>query len=217
VQHRRSRIPPRRRGRVEPPTIKVGERALLEDVSLELAPGTIPRSSAAPQRQEHACRCAVPVDQVPTGTVFIDGNDVPTLPLASVRAQIGYAPQEAFCFLDDDRRQHRMGYGGGSAIPAAAPEGARERRRPDQGVDVSREAKVGGAPRRWGSNRDLAVMPEGLGTIVGERASRCRAAAPARRARSRACRAPRRSCSTTPLSSVRRRDGAQDPEEPAAA
>ena len=62
-----------------------------------------------------------------------------------------------------------MGYGGGTAIPAAR---ARELERLGAAagaVDLSDEPKVGAAAVAAGLTRDLAVMPEGLATIVGER------------------------------------------------
>jgi len=99
--------------------------------------------------------------------VFIDGNDVTTLPLASVRAQIGYAPQEAFLFSTTIADNIAMGYGGGSAIPAARQKELENVVGQTKAVDVSREPKVGGAAEAAGLDRDLAVMPEGLGTIVG--------------------------------------------------
>ena len=62
-----------------------------------------------------------------------------------------------------------MGYGGGTAIPAAR---ARELERAGAiaaAVDLSDEPRVTAAAVAAGLTRDLAVMPEGLGTIVGER------------------------------------------------
>jgi ATP-binding cassette subfamily B protein len=62
-----------------------------------------------------------------------------------------------------------MGYGGGTAIPAAR---ARELERAGAiaaAVDLSAEPKVTAAAMAAGLTRDLAVMPEGLATVVGER------------------------------------------------
>ena len=62
-----------------------------------------------------------------------------------------------------------MGYGGGTAIPAAR---ARELERAGAiaaAVDLSGEPRVHAAATSAGLTRDLAVMPEGLATIVGER------------------------------------------------
>ncbi|HEX3480009.1 MAG TPA: ATP-binding cassette domain-containing protein, partial [Kofleriaceae bacterium] len=62
-----------------------------------------------------------------------------------------------------------MGYGGGTAIPAAR---ARELERAGAiaaAVDLSGEPKVTAAATAAGLTRDLAVMPDRLATIVGER------------------------------------------------
>ncbi len=151
-------------------TIQIGERALLEHINLTLEPGTITaivgRTGAGKSTLVDAlCRLI----QVPAGTIFIDGRDVTTLPLDSLRAQVGYAPQEAFLFSTTIADNIAMGYGSGTAIPAAR---ARELERVlgmAAAADVSKEPRVTGAADAAGLSRDLAVMPEGLGTIVGER------------------------------------------------
>ena len=124
-------------------TFKVGDRTLLDDVSFTLAPGTVTavvgRTGAGKSTLVEAlCRLV----DVPAGSIFIDGHDITTIPLASLRAQVGYAPQEAFLFSTTIADNVAMGYGAGTAIPAA---------------------------RRAELERDLAAMPEGLATIVGER------------------------------------------------
>ncbi|MBL0213621.1 MAG: ABC transporter ATP-binding protein [Myxococcales bacterium] len=151
-------------------TIKFGDRTILEDIQLTLEPGTVTaivgRTGAGKSTLVDAlCRLI----DVPAGTVFIDGRDVTTLPLASLRAQIGYAPQEAFLFSTTIADNVAMGYGGGTAIPAAR---ARELERVigmAAAADLREEPKVKAAATAAGLARDLAAMPEGLGTIVGER------------------------------------------------
>jgi ATP-binding cassette subfamily B protein len=151
-------------------SIKIGERALLDDVSFELEPGTVTavvgRTGAGKSTLVDAlCRLI----DVPAGKVFIDGRDITELPLASLRAQIGYAPQEAFLFSTTIADNVAMGYGGGTAIPAAR---ARELERANAiaaAKDLRDEPKVTNAATAAGLARDLAAMPEGLGTIVGER------------------------------------------------
>ena len=151
-------------------TIKMGERTILDHVSLTLEPGTVTaivgRTGAGKSTLVDAlCRLI----DVPAGAVFIDGRDVTTLPLASLRAQIGYAPQEAFLFSTTIADNVAMGYGGGTAIPAAR---ARELERVigmAASQDLRAEPKVTAAATAAGLARDLQAMPEGLGTIVGER------------------------------------------------
>lgn len=151
-------------------TVKYGDRAVLEHIDLALEPGTVTAivgrtGSGKSTLVDALCRLI----QVPAGSVFVDGRDVTTVPLASLRAQIGYAPQEAFLFSTTIADNIAMGYGGGTAIPAArARELEREIGRA-AAADLSKEPRVIEAATAAGLVRDLAAMPDGLATIVGER------------------------------------------------
>jgi ATP-binding cassette subfamily B protein len=79
------------------------------------------------------------------GTVEIDGRDVRTIPLATLRRAIGYVPQDPFLFSRSVRDNIRFG----------APEA------PDEAV--RRVAAVAAL------DRDVAELPRGYDTIVGER------------------------------------------------
>src|SRR5204863_8276226 len=94
--------------------------------------------------------------QVPEGTVFLDGRDVTTLPLASARAQIGYAPQEAFLFSTTIADNIAMGYGGGSAVPAARAKELEKVIGAAAQADLSGEPRVHDAADSAGLARDLA-------------------------------------------------------------
>jgi ABC-type multidrug transport system fused ATPase/permease subunit len=83
---------------------------------------------------------------VPAGSIFIDGRDITELPLASLRAAIAYAPQTAFLF--SATVEDNVAYG--TTAPDAAP-------------------RVRVAVREAGLEADLAALPEGLATQVGER------------------------------------------------
>jgi ATP-binding cassette subfamily B multidrug efflux pump len=151
-------------------TVTVGERKLLEDIDLEMAPGTITAivgrtGSGKSTLVDALCRLI----QVPEGTVFVDGRDVTTLPLDTLRTQIGYAPQEAFLFSTTIADNIAMGYGGGSAIPAARARELETIGAAAEKKDLRDDPKVTAAAEGAGLDRDLAVMPEGLATIVGER------------------------------------------------
>jgi ATP-binding cassette, subfamily B, multidrug efflux pump len=151
-------------------SVRIGDRAILDRVSFELPPGSVTAivgrtGSGKSTLVEALCRLI----EVPTGAIFLDGRDVTAIPLASLRAQIGYAPQEAFLFSTTIADNIAMGYGGGTAIPAAR---ARELERAGAiaaAVDLSDEPRVTAAATSAGLTRDLVVMPDGLGTIVGER------------------------------------------------
>ncbi|HEY0190653.1 MAG TPA: ABC transporter ATP-binding protein [Kofleriaceae bacterium] len=151
-------------------SIQIGGRAILDHVSFELARGTVTAivgrtGSGKSTLVEALCRLTA----VPEGTIFIDGRDITSIPLASLRAQVGYAPQESFLFSTTIADNIAMGYGGGTAIPAAR---ARELERAGalaRAVDLSDDPKVNAAAVSAGLVRDLAIMPDGLSTIVGER------------------------------------------------
>ena len=81
----------------------------------------------------------------PEGTLFVGGEDLATVPVERIRAGIGFVPQEAFLFsrpLSDN-----VAFG----LPSADPETVRE------AVRVAR------------LDADLAALPQGLQTVVGER------------------------------------------------
>jgi ATP-binding cassette, subfamily B, multidrug efflux pump len=151
-------------------TFEIDKRKILDDLTFTLEPGTITAivgrtGSGKSTLVDALCRLI----DVPAGHIAIDGRDITDLPLQSLRDQIGYAPQEAFLFSTTIADNVAMGYGGGSAIPAA-------RARELEAIvgmaardDVKSEQRVVGAARAAGLERDLQAMPEGLATIVGER------------------------------------------------
>ena len=151
-------------------SIQIGTRPILDHISFELPPGSITAivgrtGSGKSTLVEALCRLIA----VPPGAIFLDGRDVTAIPLASLRRQLGYAPQEAFLFSTTIADNIAMGYGGGTAIPAAR---ARELERAGAAagaIDLSDEPRVTAAAVSAGLDRDLARMPEGLATIVGER------------------------------------------------
>jgi ATP-binding cassette subfamily B protein len=89
--------------------------------------------------------------------VFLDGRDVTSLPLADLRSAIGYAPQEAFLFSTTIADNIAFGFGAGATLARPGNEP------PPVGARVERAADAAGL------TRDLAALPDGYGTIVGER------------------------------------------------
>jgi ATP-binding cassette, subfamily B, multidrug efflux pump len=151
-------------------TITIGGRNLLEGINFELKPGTVTAivgrtGSGKSTLVEAMCRLIA----VPAGSVFIDGRDINELPLASLRSQVGYAPQEAFLFSTTIADNIAMGFGQGTAIPAARARELEAVGALAAAVDLSTDRRVIDAAKAAGLERDLAAMPDGLGTIVGER------------------------------------------------
>jgi ATP-binding cassette subfamily B protein len=81
---------------------------------------------------------------VDSGSVLIDGRDVRTLPLGWLRRTVGIVPQDPFLFSRSIR--DNVGFG------------------LENGTD-----RVDWAVRKAGLGRDVADMPAGLDTLVGER------------------------------------------------
>lgn len=78
----------------------------------------------------------------PPGTVFLDGHEIHTIPLRDLRAAVGYVPQEAFLFSRSLRENIALGG-------------------PEDGVEAAAEAA--------GLLPDVARLPAGWQTVVGER------------------------------------------------
>jgi len=80
-----------------------------------------------------------------SGRVLVDGRDVREVPLGSLRRTIGLVPQEPILFSNTMARN--IAFGRPDALPA----------------DIETAAQVAGL------ESDIAVMPDGLDTMVGER------------------------------------------------
>jgi len=79
------------------------------------------------------------------GRVLLDGRDIRELPLKALRKTIGMVPQEAMLFSDTIARNIAFGK---VATPIA---------------EIERDARIAGL------DGDIAMMPHGLETVVGER------------------------------------------------
>lgn len=134
--------------RVSHLSFKYGDRVVLDDVSFEMSAG---RSIAivGPTGSGKSTLAALLARLLPTpsGTVFIDGHDVCSLPAPGVRANIGYAQQDAFLFSTTVARN--IGF---------------SLERPD--VEQDRIAK---AAREAHVYDEILDLPEQFDTVVGER------------------------------------------------
>ena len=82
---------------------------------------------------------------VSSGSVFLDGRDVRTIPLAQLRRSIGFVPQDPFLFSTTVR--DNIAFGADDAADAA----------------VRRAAEIAGVAA------DIEAFPRGYDTVVGER------------------------------------------------
>lgn len=82
----------------------------------------------------------------PPGTILLDGQDVSALPPAQLRRQVSFVPQDGFLFSDTLRENIAFG----SVEPVD----------PDQIVVAARTA---------GLEEEVRGLPDGFGTLIGER------------------------------------------------
>nr|MBP9088954.1 ABC transporter ATP-binding protein [Kofleriaceae bacterium] len=139
--------------RTEHLTITVDGRALLSDVSIHLPSGSItalvgPTGGGKSTLVDAMMRLV----EVPAGSIIMNDRDITDLPLASLRGAIGYSPQDAFLFSMSIADNIAMGLGENS-----------------DGRDNATDPRVIAAADTAGLRTDLARMPDGLRTIVGER------------------------------------------------
>jgi ATP-binding cassette subfamily B protein len=132
-------------------TIEVDGRKLLDRVSFELpAGGTLAIVGPTGAGKTTLIDALVRMQEVAPGTVYIGGADVTQMPLQRLRALVGYAPQDAFLFSATVAENIGFGIAGaGGATP-----------------DRARVERAGNAA---GLAPDIAILPEGYDTLVGER------------------------------------------------
>jgi len=130
-------------------TIQVDGRRLLDEVSFALPAGaTLAIVGPTGAGKTTLVDALVRMQEVPPGQVFVGGRDVTQIPLRTLRAQVGYAPQDAFLFSATVGENIDFGRPGGG--------------------DIDR-ARIEAAAEAAGLLPDLAVLPEGYDTLVGER------------------------------------------------
>lgn len=126
------------------------DRRVLEDVSFEVEPGTLVAIVGKTGAGKSTLASLLPrLQPTPRGAVFLDGQDVCDLPLHAVRGTIGYAQQSAFLFSTTVGRN--------IAYCLSDLDSERTSYAVHQAADA---AQIGG---------EIAFLPDGYDTVVGER------------------------------------------------
>lgn len=140
-------------------SVEIDGRRVLHDVSFTLEPGT---TTAIVGRT--GCGKSTLVDallrlaEVPPGSLFLGKVDATTLPLAVLRRQIAYAPQDSFLFSASIADNIAFGDRSEEGRPRLF----------DAHGDEARRA-IRQAAEDAGLMRDLKELPDGIDTLVGER------------------------------------------------
>jgi ATP-binding cassette, subfamily B, multidrug efflux pump len=136
-----------------------GDRPVLHDIDVRIAAGqTVAIVGRTASGKSTLLSLLARLHDPPPGTVFVDGMDVRTLPLATVRGAIGFVPQEPFLF--SDTVAENVAFGAGGAGPAHAEGEAGKEANAERIKEVSAIARL---------DKDVADFPQGFETRVGER------------------------------------------------
>jgi len=139
-----------------------GERPVLRSVSARIAAGqTVALVGPTGSGKSTLMALLARLYDPPPGTVFIDGTDVRDLPLEVLRGAIGFVPQEPFLFSDTIGDNVAFGLDGISRASGVGMTG--EPGQADRGAAI----EVASAVARL--DKDVADLPKGYDTIVGER------------------------------------------------
>jgi ATP-binding cassette subfamily B protein len=117
------------------------------------------------------------MQEVAPGAVRIGGRDVTQIPLAQLRGLVGYAPQDAFLFSATVaeniafgiRESSLSGPPEGSPSPPATGSAGQSPAAPTRLQTTARDDRVRRAAEAAGLAPDIAVLPDGYATLVGER------------------------------------------------
>jgi ATP-binding cassette subfamily B protein len=123
-----------------------GAAEVLSDVDLVIEPGqTVAFVGRTGSGKTTLTRLVPRLYDATEGQVLVDGRDVRTLPLETLRSAVAYVPQESFLFSETIRDNIAFGK------PSAS------------------DGEVEEAAKRAGLDTDIASFPNGYQTMVGER------------------------------------------------
>ena len=159
-------------------TIVIDGRTVLDRVSFTLPAGATlavvgPTGAGKTMLVDSVLRML----DVPPGAVRVAGRDVTHIPLAELRRLVGYAPQDAFLFSATVAENIAFGIRDDSSVkpskgstPPAMGSVGRSPTSPDAnaGPDAIAE-RVRRAAEAAGLAPDIAALPDGYDTLVGER------------------------------------------------
>jgi ATP-binding cassette subfamily B protein len=127
-------------------TVAIDGRKILDGVSFSLPAGaTLAVVGPTGAGKTTLVDAVVRMQDVSPGAVEVAGRDVTRIPLRDLRRLVGYAPQDAFLF--SATVAENVGFG----------------------MEVADPARVRSAAEAAGLAPDIAVLPEGYDTLVGER------------------------------------------------
>jgi ATP-binding cassette subfamily B protein len=132
-------------------TVSLDDRRLLDDVSFSVPAGsTLAIVGPTGAGKTTLVDALVRLQNVAPGAVAVGGHDVTALPLARLRGLFGYAPQDPFLF--SATVAENIGFGVRESLDEA-----------------TLRARVVRAGEAAGLAPDVAVLPDGWDTLVGER------------------------------------------------
>jgi ATP-binding cassette subfamily B multidrug efflux pump len=141
------------------------DRPVLDQVSLAIEPGqTVAFVGPTGSGKSTLISLLPRLHEPPPGTVFLDGVDIRQIPLAALRAAIGFVPQEPFLFSDSIAENISFGHDDGSTRFNTGHGSTRIHT--DHEVD---ETRVGEAAAIARLNKDVESFPAGYKTVIGER------------------------------------------------
>lgn len=142
----RSALPVRGHVRFSGLTFAYEDRPVLHDIDLDVPAGsTVAIVGPTGSGKSTLVSLVARLFEAPPGTVLVDGHDVRTLPLSTLRTGVGYVPQETFLFSATVRENIAFG------LPSPDSD------RVEWAAGIAQLA------------RDVADFPQGFETFVGER------------------------------------------------
>jgi len=131
-------------------TLRLGQRDILRDVDLVVPAGTSCAIVGPTGSGKSVLVGLIPrLLDAPRGTVWLDGREIRSIPLRSLRSAVGFVPQETYLFSETISSNVALALGDADSPPPLE--------------------RVGWASSVAQLEKDVADFPEGYETRVGER------------------------------------------------